>query len=152
MILALPALTLSQVKAQELVLRKSEFILDVVIGDSAAKRFAIALGKNTGDKKKKGDCRTPEGKFRIVQIQKSDSWTHDFKDGKGEVAGAYGPWFLRLGKGETPMKWTGIGIHGTHDPASIGTLATEGCIRLKNEDLQELRKLVGVGTPVRILP
>jgi lipoprotein-anchoring transpeptidase ErfK/SrfK len=50
------------------------------------------------------------------------------------------------------MKWTGIGIHGTHNPASIGTLATEGCIRLKNEDLQELRRLVDVGTPVRILP
>jgi hypothetical protein len=30
----------------------------------------------------------------------------------------------------------GIGIHGTHDDNSIRTRATEGCIRLKNEDLE----------------
>ena len=147
-----PPASLSQAKAQELVIRKSEFRLDVMIGDSVSKSFPVGLGKNPGDKKKRGDNRTPEGKFRIVQIQRSGTWTHDFKDGKGEIAGAYGPWFLRFGSGESSMKWTGIGIHGTHDPASIGTLATEGCIRLKNEDLQELRKLVDVGTEVRVLP
>lgn len=151
-ILALPVFSQAQLKAQELVVRKSEFRLDVMIGDSVMKTFPIALGKNPGDKKKRGDNRTPEGKFRIVQIQRAGSWTHDFGDGKGEIAGAYGPWFLRFGSGETRMKWTGIGIHGTHDPASIGTLATEGCIRLTNENLEELRKLVEVGMAVRILP
>jgi len=149
---ALPAMSQSPAKAQELVVRKSEFRLDVMIGDSVAKSFLIALGKNPGDKQRRGDTRTPEGKFSIMQIQRSGSWTHDFKDDKGEIAGAYGPWFLRFGTGETRMRWTGIGIHGTHDPASIGTLATEGCIRLKNEDLEELKKLVEVGTVVRILP
>lgn len=46
--------------------------------------------------------------------------------------------------------WDGIGIHGTHDPQSIGTDASEGCIRLHNEDLQELRSVVKVGTVVEI--
>lgn len=150
--LVVPATVQSQVKAQELVIRKSEFRLDVMMGDSVAKSFRVALGKNPGDKQRRGDHRTPEGKYRIVQIQRSETWTHDFKDGKGEIAGAYGPWFLRFGSGESKMKWAGIGIHGTHDPASIGTLATEGCIRLKNEDLQELKNLVEVGTPVTVLP
>ena len=43
-----------------------------------------------------------------------------------------------------------MGIHGTHDPQSIGTDASEGCIRLHNEDLQELRSVVKVGTVVEI--
>ena len=148
----LPLSSQSPANPYELVVRKSKFRLDVMIGDSLIKTLPIALGKNPGDKIKRGDNRTPEGKFTIVQIQKSGSWVHDFRDGKGEIAGAYGPWFLRLGSGETRMKWMGIGIHGTHDPTSIGTLVSEGCIRIRNEQLEELRKLVKVGTPVTIIP
>ena len=142
----------AQIRAQEIVVKKSEFRLNVMAGDSVTKSFQVALGRNAGDKQKRGDNRTPEGKFKIAQIQHSESWTHDFGDGKGVIEGAYGPWFLRFGSGETPMKWKGIGIHGTHDPASLGTLASEGCIRLKNEDLEVLRKLVDVGTKVTVLP
>jgi lipoprotein-anchoring transpeptidase ErfK/SrfK len=66
---------------------------------------------------------------------------------KGAVAGAYGSWFIRLKTG-----WNGIGIHGTHDPTSIGKNVTEGCIRLRNEDLEKVKALVKVGTPVLIEP
>jgi lipoprotein-anchoring transpeptidase ErfK/SrfK len=104
------------------------------------------VGKNTGDKQRVGDMRTPEGEFPIVQIQNSSKWTHDFQDGKGPTRGAYGPYFIRLG---TPG-WTGIGIHGTHAPDSIGTNVTEGCIRLTNEDVQTLRKMVKIGDKVVI--
>ncbi|MBR1487120.1 MAG: L,D-transpeptidase, partial [Synergistaceae bacterium] len=31
-------------------------------------------------------------------------------------------------------------IHGTHDPNSIGTNVTEGCIRLNNADIAELKE------------
>jgi len=72
---------------------------------------------------------------------------HDFGDGKGPIAGAYGPKFIRLKTG-----WSGIGIHGTHDPAYIGKRVTEGCIRLKNEDLAELVPYVKVGMKVQIAP
>ncbi|MDD4365864.1 MAG: L,D-transpeptidase, partial [Synergistales bacterium] len=48
--------------------------------------------------------------------------------------------------------WQGIGIHGTHDPDSIGTLVTEGCIRLLNENVLWLRERVAVGTKVLIEP
>ena len=71
----------------------------------------------------------------MLQIQNASYWTHDFRDGKGEIKGAYGPWFIRL---KTP--WRGIGIHGTHDPRSIGKNATEGCIRLRNEELKDLKE------------
>ena len=69
----------------------------------------------------------------------------------GEIAGAYGPWFISLDtEALSGGAWDGIGIHGTHDPQSIGTDASEGCIRLHNEDLQELRSVVKVGTVVEI--
>lgn len=110
--------------------------------------FPIACGKNRGDKKEQGDMRTPEGVFHVSDIEAAWDWSHDFKDGRGEMDSAYGPWFIRL---HTPGH-KGIGIHGTHDPESIGTRATEGCIRLKNKDLMELKERVRVGMVVVITP
>lgn len=46
----------------------------------------------------------------------------------------------------------GYGIHGTNNPASIGTAASNGCIRMYNEDIEALFDITVVGTPVRILP
>lgn len=105
-----------------------------------------AVGENYGNKKKKGDRKTPEGKFSISKIQNSKKWTHDFKDGAGERKGAYGPWFIRL---RTPH-FAGIGIHGTCFPNSIGSRSSEGCIRLLNEDIQKLVKLIKKGNVVII--
>ena len=137
------------------------------------KEYSIAVAKNPGDKQKTGDNRTPtswgsaavipakylgagvgvasaEVPFVVEEICDASFWTHDFGDGKGEIAGAYGPWFIALDTG-----WIGIGIHGTHDPASIGTMASEGCIRMHNQDVAELKNLIygpakGVGTRVVI--
>ena len=44
-----------------------------------------------------------------------------------------------------------IAIHGTNDPALIGTPASNGCVRMTNEDVTALAMTVPVGTPVRIL-
>lgn len=56
----------------------------------------IAVGKAYGNKQKQGDMRTPEGVFKVVDIQNASKWTHDFHDGKGEIEGAYGKYFIRL--------------------------------------------------------
>jgi lipoprotein-anchoring transpeptidase ErfK/SrfK len=129
-----------------IVIDKGDFTMEVFRDGKTVGQYGIAVGKNTGDKRNVGDMRTPEGEFPIVQIQNASKWTHDFKDGKGKTKGAYGPYFIRLG---TPG-WTGIGIHGTHAPDSIGTNVTEGCIRLNNEDVKTLRKMVKVGDKVVI--
>ncbi|MDO5114632.1 MAG: L,D-transpeptidase [Synergistaceae bacterium] len=126
---------LGGVDEEWLLIRKGEKRLFVVRNGKIVKSCAVATGRNPGQKEKAGDCRTPTGIFSVSQIQKASGWTHDFKDGKGEIKGAYGPWFIRL---KTP--WRGIGIHGTHDPDSIGKNATEGCIRLRNEELEELKE------------
>lgn len=109
--------------------------------------YPMACGKNKGHKQKKGDMRTPEGKFSLQQIQDAHTWSHDFGDGKGVIKGAYGPCFMRLKTG-----FSGIGIHGTHDPKSIGTRATEGCIRLENKNAEALSKQVTLGMAVIIGP
>ena len=44
-----------------------------------------------------------------------------------------------------------IAIHGTNDPALIGTPASNGCVRMTNEDVTRLALAVPVGTPVQIL-
>jgi len=111
-------------------------------------KYPIACGENYGNKEKEGDKKTPEWVFYISSIEDATDWDHDFKDGKGVIKHCYGDYFFRLETG----RHKGIGIHGTHLPESIGTRASEGCIRLKNEDLLNLRKKVRVNLPVIITP
>jgi len=42
------------------------------------------------------------------------------------------------------------GIHGTNRPDSVGYYVSEGCIRLRNEDVEELFDKVPLGTKVYI--
>ena len=44
----------------------------------------------------------------------------------------------------------GYGIHGTDTPTSIGTSASHGCVRVRNEDIETLYQIVKIGTPVFI--
>lgn len=132
-------------------IKKSEYRLVMVKDGQVVLDTKCAIGKNPGQKTKRGDLKTPVGTFYVDEIIDSSYWTHDFGDGKGEIEGAYGPWFISLdtmplSKGE----WDGIGIHGTHDNSSLGTNASEGCIRIKNEDVEKLKGLVSVGTKVVI--
>ena len=39
-------------------------------------------------------------------------------------------------------------IHGTNDPASIGTATSSGCIRMHNDHVRHLKKRIGIGTMV----
>lgn len=43
-------------------------------------------------------------------------------------------------------------IHGTNDPSTIGKFVSSGCIRLTNEDVQDLASRVSIGTKVVVLP
>lgn len=144
----LPPSVLEKVKSGQLWLHvvKGTCRLYLYRGQNLERTFEVAVGANGGQKKKVGDSRTPTGSFTVQQIQNSTSWTYDFGDGKGPIPRAYGPWFIRL---KTPG-WTGIGIHGTHDPTSIGNTITQGCIRMRNPELEELKKLVFVGMKVII--
>jgi lipoprotein-anchoring transpeptidase ErfK/SrfK len=43
-------------------------------------------------------------------------------------------------------------IHGTNQPSTIGSFVSSGCIRLTNEDVEDLYSRVTVGTTVIVLP
>jgi hypothetical protein len=130
------------------------------------KIYDVSTGENPGNKLMKGDLKTPEGVFPIIGIEDASGWTYDFNDGKGPTDGAYGPYFIRLKTDEQSVfknvnadfrftnrkEFTGIGIHGTHLNELVGKRTSHGCIRLKNEDLIELKKYVKPGTLVVIIP
>lgn len=42
-------------------------------------------------------------------------------------------------------------IHGTNEEALIGTPASHGCVRMRNDDVMELYARVAPGTPVEIV-
>lgn len=115
-------------------------------------RYPVCVGKNYGQKEKSGDMKTPEctfdNPFSITEIKPASNWTHDFGDGRGAIL-AYGNWFMRL---KTPGH-KGIGIHGsTNNESSVPGRGSEGCIRLLNDDLDELKEHYAfVGMKVIIL-
>jgi lipoprotein-anchoring transpeptidase ErfK/SrfK len=132
----------------KIIVSKSKLRLYVVSprGDTLC-NYPCAVGKYYGDKKKPGDYRTPEGTFKVIQIQDSRTWKHDFLDGYGNRDGAYGPRFIRL----SVPGFTGIGIHGTCFPESIGSRCTEGCVRLLNDDVMKLISYVEVNNTVCVI-
>lgn len=132
-----------------IVVSKKELSLYVINSKNDTIFFApVSIGKNFGNKTAEGDYKTPEGTFPIYKILDARGWKHDFNDGYGVRNGAYGPYFLRL-----KMKdYKDIGIHGTCFPESMGTRSSEGCVRLRNEDITRLIRYIRVGTQVTILP
>ena len=101
--------------------------------------YPVCMGKNLGPKERKGDMKTPESTwdkpFEITEIVNASNWTHDFGDGRGAIL-AYGHWFMRLKTG-----FSGIGIHGsTNNENSVPGRASEGCIRLNDNDLDVLKE------------
>jgi hypothetical protein len=67
---------------------------------------------------------------------------------------AYGTHILFTNAFSTLENWPGggmVGMHGTNEPGLVPGRPSHGCIRLHNEDINRLYKLVRVGTPLRIL-
>ncbi|WP_053959702.1 L,D-transpeptidase family protein [Sulfobacillus thermosulfidooxidans] len=44
--------------------------------------------------------------------------------------------------------WGIYGIHGTNKPWSVGTVASHGCFRMYNHDVEQVYALISLGTPV----
>jgi len=84
---------------------------------------------------------TPLGLF-YVQAKFDPSWP---------VLGAYA--FETSGYSKL-SDWPGggvVGVHGTNTPQLIGEAVSHGCVRLYNKDIQYLRSVVAVGTPIKIV-
>lgn len=135
-------------KEKHIVIDKQSFTLYLRENGKTLMESKVCIGKGIGQKQRKGDSRTPEGTYRIRSIENASGWTHDFHDGKGKRKGAYGPWFFRLDTPQSPH----IGIHGSCFPETVGTRDSDGCVRMLNEELEQLKNHVKVGMKVIINP
>jgi hypothetical protein len=107
-----------------IVVKISDRILELHNDGKLYKKYRIAVGKSS--------TPTPIGDW-VVRWKSFRS---------GDILGTR---FLGL-----DVPWGGYGIHGTNRPWSIGHFISQGCIRLRNNDIEELFEWVPVGTPVRI--
>ncbi|WDL99466.1 L,D-transpeptidase family protein [Alicyclobacillus sp. ALC3] len=75
---------------------------------------------------------TPIGEWQITDKQRD--W-----------GGGFGTRWMRIN-----VPWGIYGIHGTNKPHLVGGDVSSGCIRMRNQDVEQLYDRVGVGTPVVI--
>jgi lipoprotein-anchoring transpeptidase ErfK/SrfK len=69
--------------------------------------------------------------------------------------GPYGPYALGTSAFSNVLYNFGggtgeIGLHGTDDPAALGTSVSHGCVRISNTVIARLAKLLPLGTPIVI--
>ena len=95
---------------------------------------------------------TPTGLFRITSKQVNPAWHAPNRPWAGSYAGRTVPG----GAPDNPLKarWlgiaSGVGIHGTAEPWSIGSRASHGCIRMRVPDVIDLYRRVPIGAPTLI--
>lgn len=121
----------------QIIINKTTNRLHFLRDGRVVQSFPVATGKHPS--------YTPEGHFYVV-------------------AKLINPYYSKLGiPGGSPnnplgTRWLGLsiggggvyGIHGTNNPASIGTYASAGCIRMHNKDVIWLYDHTPLGTPVTI--
>jgi len=86
---------------------------------------------------------TPAGQF----------WIRERLKGLGN-SGTYGPWAFGTSAYSNLSDWPGggvVGIHGTNQPGLIPGRPSHGCIRVRNDKIRALARLMPVGTPVSIV-
>jgi lipoprotein-anchoring transpeptidase ErfK/SrfK len=44
-----------------------------------------------------------------------------------------------------------VGLHGTDQPDSVGRDVSAGCIRMRNDDIEQLVERLPLGVPVEII-
>lgn len=133
--------------AGTVVVRTGERRLYLVIGNGAAIRYRIAVGRS--GKQWHGQKRVEAKVIRPIwgvpmDVRKAQPWLPALvPPGPQNPLGAAA---LALGPGGE------YAIHGTNAPDSIGTFASWGCFRMMNADVLDLYARVAVGTPVVVLP
>ena len=100
------------------------------------KRYRVGTGQYN---------KTPVGDFVINDRIAQPTWWRP--DGKSIPFGD--PENL-LGTHWLSINVKGYGLHGTWEPDTIGKQLSAGCVRLLNEDIEQLYTLLPLGTPVSI--
>jgi lipoprotein-anchoring transpeptidase ErfK/SrfK len=148
----------AQRSQRELVLDRRRRQLVVLDNGLELRRFSVAVGKPGWE--------TPVGHFQVIELVVDPIWVHP-ATGQAIPPGADNPlgsrWigFYRDCKprkgfnGNANLTTHGCvtaGFHGTPNRASVGRAVSHGCVRLLDEQAQDLFALVQLGTPVTVLP
>ncbi len=108
---------------------KKNFMLSWYLDGTFIKRYPCAIGAT--------ETETPVGHYQIFKMDINPTWT-DPKTGRlikyGEPGHLIGSRWMAMRGGSK----TGLGIHGTVDPSSMGKKASNGCVRLLKDDVEEL--------------
>jgi len=141
------------------VVRKSCRTLDVYRYGARMRTFPAVFGLNgSGSKLYEGDLRTPSGLYMIVDKRLHPRWRQFLLLDYPNVQDLHRYW-LAMERGGLPRRGDGyvgaggaVGIHGTDKPGlnTRNVDWTWGCISLQNADVDDLARLVPVGTLVLI--
>jgi L,D-transpeptidase ErfK/SrfK len=114
------------------------------------RRYALAVGKPSWP--------TPTGTYKICEKRKNPTWNvppsiQEEMDEMGyEVITKVPPGPKNpLGKYFMATTASGVGIHATNRPWSVGYFVSHGCIRMLPNEIEKLFPEVEVGTPVKII-
>jgi murein L,D-transpeptidase YafK len=142
-----------------IIVDKSDYSLSVYDDKGWYATYPVVFGNNSlEDKKMEGDKNTPEGTFHIVGKKVHDKWFRfmmlDYPNKE-----SWEKFRKSKANGEIPASASiggGVGIHGTwpHEDFVIDRYKnwTNGCVSMKNNDVQDLYTYTGVGTTVTIRP
>src|SRR3954471_6849952 len=112
-------------------------MLTVWNGAAVVHTESVAVGKPS--------TPTPAGDFYIAENLTVPKFQY----------AAYGPFAFGLSAHSNVYTSFGggdgqVGLHGTGDPSSIGKATSNGCIRISNDGVTKLIKIVPPGTPIAI--
>ena len=140
-------------KPGQVVIDTAARFLYLVESPTTARRYAIAVGREGLEFKGRatvGDKQEWPRWFPTADMQKREPAKYGrYKDGmNGGLSNPLGARAIYLYQGKTD---THIRIHGTTQPESIGTNASNGCFRMVNDHVMELYRLMPMGTEVIVL-
>ncbi len=124
-----------------------------VTGRGRALRYAVGVGRDEAlnfrgsaviGRKEQWPRWTPTASM-IVQIPRYAAYAAGMPGGLDNPLGARALYLYRDNRD------TYFRLHGTNEPASIGSAVSSGCIRLFNQDIIHLYNRVPVGTSVTVL-
>ena len=140
-----------------IIIDKSDYELSVYDNEGWLVTYPVVFGSSDqSDKRYQGDKRTPEGSFTIASKRPHSKWDRMMLLNY-PTANDIAVFNERKRQGSVPANARlggGIGIHGTW-PNQDFTVDhfqnwTEGCISMKNIHVEQLYKIIEVGTQVTI--
>ena len=143
--------------AYYIVINKAKYELKVFDSKGWLVTYPVVFGSSDlRDKLYAGDKKTPEGTFTVVSKKVHPKWDR-FMMLDYPTQESYAKFNQRKTQGIIPSDAKiggGIGIHGTwpHEDFQVDRFRnwTDGCISMRNKDVEELYNMIPVGTKVMI--